>query len=52
MTVCGNSMKQHTTCCSASAAANTSARIGSILDTAVLAVSVLVLPLGRQILKF
>ena len=38
--------------CSTSAAAGTSMRIARILDTAVLAVSVLVLPLGRQILKF
>lgn len=50
MTVRGNSMKQHITCCNTTAAAGTSARIGSILDTAVLAVSILVLPVGREIL--
>ena len=52
MTVYRYSMEQHSNCCNHSAAANTSARIRSILDTAVLAVSILVLCLGRRILAF
>ncbi len=43
-------MNQHTNCCTSSAAAYTSARIRGILDTAVLAVSILVLRLGLRIL--
>lgn len=52
MTGSVRTMKQHTGCCQHSAAAYTSACIGSILDTAVLAVSILVLCVGRLILVF
>ena len=48
MTVYSYSMEQHNNCCNAFAAANASARIRSIQDTAVLAVSILGLCLGRQ----
>ena len=52
MTAYSCAMEKHTNCCATSAAAHTSARIRSILDTAVLAVSILVLPLGRLNLTF
>ena len=46
MTARNHTMDQHTDCCYASAAAYTSARISGILDTALLAVSIIVLLLG------
>lgn len=39
-------MEQHTNCCCAFAAAYTSVRISRILDTVILAVSIIVLLLG------
>ena len=45
-----HAMNQHTNCCTTSAAASASARILNILDTAVLAVSILVLRVGLLIL--
>ena len=45
-----HAMNQHTNCCTTSAAAFTSARILGILDTAVLAVSILVLQVGLLVL--
>ena len=50
MTARIHAMEQHSNCCTSSAAAYTSARIRGILDTAVLAVSILVLRLGLRIL--
>ncbi len=52
MSVYGCAMEQNTNCCGTFAAAHTSARVRSILDTAVLAVSVLILRLGRLIWTF
>lgn len=46
MTARNRKMDQHTNCCYCSAAAYTSVRILGILDTALLAVSIIVLLLG------
>lgn len=49
MTARNRTMEQHTNCCYSTAAAYTSARISTILDTAILAVSIIVLLLGLLI---
>jgi hypothetical protein len=49
LAMAAHAMNQHTNCCTTSAAASTSARIRGILDTAVLAVSILVLRVGLLI---
>ena len=49
MAACFKTMQQHANCCVSSAAACTSAHYGLILDTAILAVSIIiVLILGLQ----
>ena len=52
MAACVRTMEQHTNCCYTSAAAYTSARISGILDTVILAVSIIVLLLGLLIGMF
>ena len=45
-------MQMHTNCCSSSAVACTSARRGIILDTVILAVSIIILFLGLRLGNF
>ena len=44
-------MHQHSNCCSTSAAACTSAHLGLILDTAILAVSIIIVRILGVLLK-
>ena len=49
MAACFKTMQKHANCCSSSAAACTSALRGVILDTVILAVSIIILILGLRL---